>query len=209
MAQRLLLIRHGQVETSHVGRLIGATDVALSAVGHCQAAALAPRIRRWAPDRCFCSPMQRCRQTAEATLPGRAVTIDDDLREIHFGQCENRTFAEVARDTPAVAAGWAAMEPDFGFPGGERIDRFFARVCGVADRLAAQDEPTVLAVAHGGVIRAMLCHFLGLATRQYLLFDIGYASTVAIDLVGEGRGVLAALVPLEPGPIETAEDGCG
>ena len=30
----------------------------------------------------------------------------------------------------------------------------------------------VLVVAHGGVVRALICHLLGLAASNYLLFDI-------------------------------------
>ena len=209
MTRRLLLVRHGQVEAPHAGRMIGATDVALSAVGRCQAAALAPRIRRWLPGRCFSSPMLRCRQTAEAMLPDQSVTLEADLREIDFGRYEDRTFDDMARDDPSLAAGWAALAADFAFPGGDRVDAFFQRVRGVAERLARQDEPTVLAVAHGGVIRAMLCHFLGLPVQYYLSFDIGYAATAVIDLADDGRGALAALIPIVPEPIECVEDGRG
>ena len=51
----------------------------------------------------------------------------------------------------------------------------------------------MLAVTHGGVIRTMICHLLGLEPRNYLAFDVPYSAMAVIDLF-DGRGVLAALV---------------
>ena len=50
----------------------------------------------------------------------------------------------------------------------------------------------MLAVTHGGVVRMMICHLLGLEFRQYVAFDVPYCGLAVIDLVG-GKGVLAAL----------------
>jgi broad specificity phosphatase PhoE len=206
MSSRIVLIRHARIAAGHEGRLIGSTDVPLGPEGERQAAWLAGRVGRWSPGRCFASPMLRCRQTAAAMFasmypaPGTdtqrwsvcrreqrhtecaGYIFDPDLREIDFGQCEDRTFQEIARDDPSLAARWAAFEPDFAFPGGDSIGGFVRRVCGAADRLAAEPAETVLAVAHGGVIRAMICHFLGLEMRNYVLFEVAYAATVVIDL---------------------------
>jgi broad specificity phosphatase PhoE len=59
------------------------------------------------------------------------------------------------------------------------------------------EAQTVLAVTHGGVIRAMICHLLALEPRQYVAFDVPYAAMVVIDLF-DGKGVLAALERPEP-----------
>ena len=50
----------------------------------------------------------------------------------------------------------------------------------------------MLAVTHGGVIRTMICHLLGLEPQQYVVFEVPYAALVVIDLF-DGKGVLAAL----------------
>jgi broad specificity phosphatase PhoE len=122
-------------------------------------------------------------------MPAR---LDDRLREIDFGQWENRTFAEIARDEPLLVDRWASFAADFAFPGGESLQGFLHRVQSAADRLAQDEAETVLAVAHGGVIRAMLCHLLGLEPQKYLVFDVGYATMAVVDLF-DGRGVLTAL----------------
>jgi broad specificity phosphatase PhoE len=192
MARRLLLVRHARIGSSHTGRFVGATDVPLDGFGESQARALAGRVARLAPRRCYSSPMKRCRQTALATVPGMPIHFDDDLREIDFGRCEDRSFEEVAAEDPALVDRWAAFEPDFAFPGGERLGDFLDRVRATADRMAREDAETVLAVTHGGVIRAMICYLLGLEPRQYVLFDVGYAAMAVIDL-RDGKGVLSAL----------------
>ncbi len=80
--------------------------------------------------------------------------------------------------------------PDFAFPGGESLQGFFERIASAADRMVRDPADTVLAVTHGGVIRAMICHLLGLEPRNYVLFAVDYAAAVVLDLF-DGSGVLA------------------
>jgi alpha-ribazole phosphatase len=192
MANRLLLLRHAPVTAQYAGKLIGSTDVPLAGLGEMQSRRLADRVARWKPQACFSSPMQRCRQTAEAAAVGLPFHVDPDLREIDFGRCECRTFAEAAAEDPGLSERWAAFTADFGFPGGEKLECFLGRVRAAACRLAHADASTVLAVTHGGVIRAMICHLLGLEARHYLAFDVPYTALAVIDLF-DGKGVLTAL----------------
>jgi len=90
--------------------------------------ALAGRVMRWAPQACYCSPMQRCRQTAAAMVPDLPLRLDPDLREIDFGQWETRTFAEAVAHDPSLVDRWAAFAADFAFPGGEAVGEFLRRV---------------------------------------------------------------------------------
>jgi len=136
---------------------------------------------------------------ALAMVPDLPLHFDADLREIDFGQWENRTFAEASAGNPSLVDRWAAFAPDFAFPGGESLGGFLHRVQAVADRLIRAEARTVLAVTHGGVIRTMICHLLGLEPRQYVAFDVPYAAIVMIDLF-DGKGVLAALE--RPDPVE-------
>jgi alpha-ribazole phosphatase len=195
-AKRLVLVRHGRILAEHVGKLIGSTDVPLDPASEVQARAMAGRVIRWAPQVCFCSPMQRCWQTAAAIAPHLTPHIDADLREIDFGRWETRSFAEAAAQDPSVVDCWAEFRSDFSFPGGERIADFLARVAAAAGRLIRADAETVLAVAHGGVIRAMICQLLGLEARKDVALRVPYSATVVID-VFDGQGVLAALEPPE------------
>lgn len=199
MAKQILLVRHARLGPEHAGRLIGGTDLPIDAAGHAQACALAERLARLAPGRCCSSPMLRCRETVRpiaVTMPGLRLEFDDDLREIDFGQWENHTFEEAAAANPRLIDDWAAFSPDFAFPGGERVGDFLRRVHAAADRMARDEADCVLAVAHGGVIRTMICHLLGLEPWQYVAFKVGYAGLVVIRMFGE-RGVLTGLENVE------------
>lgn len=202
MAKRLLLLRHAPIMARHVGQLIGATDVPLDPSGEAQACDWARRLHRWSPETCYCSPLRRCQRTAALVAPDLPPLVDPDLREIDFGDWEQRTFQEAARLDPSLMQRWADFDLDFAFPGGESLAGFLDRVRAAADRLVQSRESTVLAVTHGGVIRMMICHFLGLDPQKYLAFDVAYSAMAVID-VFDGRGVLAAL--LRPEMAEAAD----
>ena len=102
------------------------------------------------------------------------------------------SFAEIAVADPAAVDRWAALEDDFSFPGGESIGAFRGRVGAVAGRIAADPAETVVAFTHGGIIRLLICHFLGLEYRRYLLFDVRPGSISEIGIEG-GKGVLTRL----------------
>ena len=198
MAERLLLVRHARIGPAFSGRLIGATDVPLDPAGQAEVRAVASRVMRRSPQVAYCSPMQRCLQTALAVAPQLQFHIDPDLREIDFGQWENHSFDEATAADPSLVDRWAAFDLDFAFPGGDSVGSFLRRVHAAADRLVKVEFPTVLVVTHGGVIRTMICHLLGLEPRKYVAFDVPYAAVAAIDLF-DGRGVLAALERPESG----------
>jgi alpha-ribazole phosphatase len=189
----LILVRHGDLGEKYHGRYIGRTDAPLAAEGRRQAAALAGELGRLARPRILCSPLLRARETLEIALgTDAAFTVDNDLREINFGRWEAMNFAEIAAADPAAVDRWAALEDDFAFPGGESIGAFRTRIGAVAGRIAADPSGTAVAVTHGGVIRLLICHFLGLEYRRYLLFDVRPGSLSEISIDG-GTGVLTRL----------------
>lgn len=185
-------MRHARTSPDMVGKLIGSTDQPLDPAGRLQARGLAGRVAKWRPQRCYASPMLRCRQTAGEIAGGLGVQFDENLREIDFGRWENRRFEELAATEPELVSRWAEYDPDFAFPGGESLGDFGQRVSVAADRLIQDEADTVLAVTHGGVIRAMLCRLLGLSPRQYVIFEVGYGGIAVVHLY-DGKGVLAGL----------------
>jgi broad specificity phosphatase PhoE len=174
--------------------LLGTTDLSLSAAGRRQAALIKELVPARSIVRFVCSPLARARETAEIVLAGRQAVLetDADLREVDFGQWEGLTYGEVQSRFPRLAEGWSEADPDLAFPGGETLGDFASRTQRAARRLVEADAPTVAAFTHGGVIRVLICHFLGLPLRNYLLFDVAPGSVTALRVWGE-RGVLAGL----------------
>ncbi|MDD2706799.1 MAG: histidine phosphatase family protein [Verrucomicrobiae bacterium] len=194
MPNEMFLIRHGETVANRDCRLIGSTDESLSARGLSQVQALA---RQWAhlgKERFFCSPLLRARQTAGVLLgvDEGAVAAEDDLREMDFGCCEGRTFAEIRSMDPELVDRWAAMTSDFSFPQGESVRDFLERVNRVAEKMREAPEPVLVVVSHGGVIRALLCHYLCIPFRQYGVFEIQPASVTVLRF-HEGKARLAGL----------------
>lgn len=195
MAERLILVRHGECEGSGFGRLRGRADLPLTARGRAQAQALASVLPLRDQDvACFTSPLSRARDTAELALVGSglAAAVMPELGEIDAGEWEGMTYAEAAQRDPDQAARWAAWDLWFAFPSGERLRDFIDRVGQACDRLVACPQPTVIAFTHGGVVRVALCRLLGLDSRQYLLFDVGPACVASVHLYGD-LGVLTGL----------------
>ncbi len=194
MAQRLLLVRHALPDGAPKGAFLGRTDLPLSAEGRRQSSALRPLLRRFKPGACYCSPLLRARQTTEILLDRTniSIQIDDELREIDFGQWERKTFEEVASENARAIKRWSSFEHKFAFPNGESLGGFLARIRRVARRLSADPTETVLVVTHGGVIRSMICRFLRIRPRDYLLFDVAHATCAVIE-VFDNKGVLGGL----------------
>ena len=193
MANQLILIRHGDLGDRYRGRYVGRTDAPLSAEGKRQAATLTGPVARLNGAHFLASPLRRTRETAEIALgTDRRFEIDENLREIDFGRWEGMSFAEIAAADPAAVDRWAALDDAFAFPEGEGIKAFQERIRAAAERIAADPAGTVVVFVHGGVIRFLICHFLGLPDRHHLLFDIRPASLSEIQIEG-GKGVLTLL----------------
>jgi broad specificity phosphatase PhoE len=193
MTKRVILIRHGDLGEGCRGRYIGRSDVSLSEEGKRQAAALSGELGRLNGAHLLCSPLLRTRQTAEIALGAADVCdVDSDLREIDFGRWEGMGFSEIAASDPDAVERWAALDGDFAFPGGEGLRDFGKRIDAVAGRITADPAETVVAFTHGGVIRYLICRFLGLEDRHFLLFDIRPGSLTEIGIEG-GKGVLTHL----------------
>jgi alpha-ribazole phosphatase len=192
MAQSILLVRHGDIGAAH--RLIGSTDLDLSDQGRFESGRLAAAVAAVLPASCYSSPLQRARQAAAAALRGSTASLlfEPDLREVDFGRWEGLTFDEVCARAPQDVERWAAGASDFAFPGGERLADFLERVERVGRYLAADPAERVLAFTHGGVIRHLICYYLGLPWRDHVLFEVGYGSLTTLKLF-DGKGVLTSL----------------
>lgn len=175
----VLLARHGETDDNAAARFQGVRNPPLNAHGRAQAAALAERLasatdlaasdavrvgheglmgRAIPPVReIWASPYARARETAEIVGARLALPVrfDERLKESDVGEWAGRTYAEVQAADPEGFHGWVQGDLTHRFPGGETLADVSLRVQEVvAD--ARQQEPTVLCVCHGGVIRLAL-----------------------------------------------------
>ncbi|PPK92158.1 broad specificity phosphatase PhoE [Kineococcus xinjiangensis] len=148
-----LLARHGATAHTAEGRLSGCTGAnpPLSELGRQQAQRLAAVLGAvGGVDVLACSPVRRAHETAQAAAAalGLPLRVEDDLREIDFGDWEGLTPAEVDEGWPGRQPAWRRQvtEPA---PGGESVEQVGERVAAVRARLAAEHPgATILLVSH-------------------------------------------------------------
>lgn len=182
----IYLIRHTEVA---VGRSIayGQTDVALAANYAEQRYRLRSILPAYPqPSLVFSSPLSRCRQLADALAADSQtpVQFDDRLKELHFGDWENRAWADIP---PAELDPWMADFANLRTPNGESFQDLADRVEAFWQELTRIERPNagpVFVVTHAGVIRVWLCLFLGLPLSNAFRIHLDYGSLTKVALVG-------------------------
>ncbi len=191
------LIRHALVEENARAILYGVMDVELCETTLLEQGpmyrSLAQRLPR--PARWKVSPLLRTRRTAEAIFaagyPGTDLQEEPDLTEQALGDWQGLPHAELpARLTLPKHAFWPLGGHERP-PGGESMQEVIARVGPVLERLArthAGDD--VVAVSHGGTIRAAVAHALGIGPDNALHLAIQNLSLTRLERHPEGWRVV-------------------
>ena len=187
----LHLVRHGHTLWNDTGGVAGRTDIALSDRGREAVDALRPSLQALLdglarPPVWVCSSLQRTAETANRLADGATVMRDARLVELDFGDWEGSTWEAVHRDHEAQLADWGEDWVDGAPPNGESFRQQIARCADWLEGVQAGSAETVIAVSHGGSIRALLSLLLGHAPRDAMRFRIDPAHVCRIDR--EGRG---------------------
>lgn len=188
--RKLFLLRHGH--TPITGTYVGSTDIELSERGVQQIKNLATCSDFQSVTQVIASPMLRCVQTIENLNLHQPVEYQTDLREIDFGLWEGLTFKEVLALYPEECSQWFAAPNSFRFPQGEAVEEFTARVSKIREILDGYTDQDLLIVAHGGVIRYLICLLLGIPCEKFNQFRLDVAHYAMIELY-EDSAVLAKL----------------
>jgi alpha-ribazole phosphatase len=189
------LLRHG--ETVGSPRFCGAMDDPLTELGWAQ---LREAVKREGVEwqRVISSPLSRCADFArdlgeQLALP---VALDERLREMHFGDWEGRSAAELmTTDAEALSLFWD--DPVSNTPAGaEPLLVFQARVLAAwRDILARHPGERILLLSHGGVVRTLLCHLREHPVARLLEFDVRHASMHRVEVIDADGSVHYSLTP--------------
>ncbi|WP_077731366.1 MULTISPECIES: histidine phosphatase family protein [unclassified Methylocaldum] len=179
------LLRHG--ETVGGTRFRGSLDDPLTDEGIRQMECAVANAGPW--DEIVTSPLSRCAAFA-ASLAQRLsipLEIDERLREIHFGDWEGRSYAELMATAPLALTRFLGDPLRHPPPGAESVEAFRERTLDALwDRLTAHNlGRRLLLVTHGGVIRVMLCHARQWPLARLLEIDVPHASLHS--LCGSGQ----------------------
>jgi broad specificity phosphatase PhoE len=151
----IVLARHGETDWNREGRFQGHADPPLNETGRAQAAELSATLAREEIVAVYSSPLRRAMETAEviAAAHGLEPIAVAALREVDVGSWEGLTRSEVEQRFPDQYARW--LEGGQGWEDGETYEQMGKRVVAALLELAASHNgERILAVTHGGPIRA-------------------------------------------------------
>jgi probable phosphomutase (TIGR03848 family) len=171
----LLLVRHGRTTANATGVLAGRTPgVRLDDEGRKQADALAARLDRLPLVAVVTSPLERCRETAEAVAGMRLKPVEDErLAEVKYGDWQGRELTHLAKEPLWKVVQQHPSAVTFPGEGGEAMlavsERGVAAVREWDARIEAEHGPDAIwvAVSHGDVIKAILADALGMHLDQF------------------------------------------
>ena len=175
---RLILVRHCEPQEDARRLCYGRLDIGLSDAGREHAKTLATGLARHDWDAVYTSPRVRARETAVAV--NRDVVIDNELREIDFGDLEGRTYDEIGAIDPELYRAWMERPTTVHFPGGESFGELKVRALEALERIRAAHEAAIV-VTHGGVLRAGLAAWLGMPDEAIFRLDQRYGGVTIVD----------------------------
>lgn len=183
------LIRHGEPVGGR--RYRGQVDDPLSERGWRQMRVAVAPCQPW--QQIVTSSLRRCSEFAHelGRQHGIPVTEEARFREIGFGVWEGRSADEIrAADPQALSRFYRdpqAQRPD----GAEPLADFHGRVQAAwQDVLARHAGAHVLVVGHAGVIRAVLCHVLGMPPAHMFRLRVANAGISRIRIGEDNLAVL-------------------
>ena len=158
----IVLLRHGETAYNAQRRYQGKSDIPLSARGRARL-----RAADFAPDVVFVTALCRTAQTAAAVFPGARQAVEDDLREMDFGDFEMRAYAGDLEHDPQFIV-WCEDSEHNMCPNGESAPQVLARNLAAIQPVIDAGEDAVC-VIHGGVTSGLMMHWFGGTRYDYLL----------------------------------------
>lgn len=174
---RFYVVRHGETVWNAERRIQGFKDSELTEMGLAQAYALADRFEREPIDAVFASDLERAHRTARviASRCGMKVNLHPGLRERNLGIFQGHTFDEIDALYPNELRLYREGGPDYGMPEGESMRESVIRSVAALEEIAElHPEENILVVTHGGILKGLFCHAVGLqcnVPRHFKIFN--------------------------------------
>jgi broad specificity phosphatase PhoE len=185
----ILLARHGETDWNRESRFQGHADPPLNELGRQQAAELAEALAQEQLAAVYSSPLRRALETAQlvAARHGLEAVPVEGLREVDVGSWQALTRDEVERRFPEQFRRW--LDHGRGWDDGESYEEMGERVLAALDELVARhDGERIVAVTHGGPVRAALARAKGIShSEARRLGPLLGNCFVARFIVGNGR----------------------
>ncbi len=162
------LLRHAQSEYNEKGIFQGRLDSDLTPLGFVQARLTALELEDKGIEVIYSSPQRRAYKTALTVgdVLGLEVIVDERIREMSFGEYEGKHFWSLVEQEGALMRAWMSNPLKNPLPTQESMESFEKRVKSFLEDLTNSPHTSVLVVAHGGTLHAMVCLALGLGLEN-------------------------------------------
>lgn len=174
---QVYFVRHGQTIWNVENKICGATDIALTELGHKQAVETGKKILEQGikADEILYSPLIRAKDTAlhVAEITGIPAREEARLKEQNFGKYES---------TPRDGAEFREAKKQFVncYEGGESMLHLAQRIYNLLDEVAASDKTYIL-VAHNGIARVVQSYFYEMTNEEYAAFGVANCAVVRYE----------------------------
>ncbi len=175
----IILIRHGETEWNSQKRMQGHSNSNLSEVGRGQIQALGELMKNVSFDHIYSSDSLRARQTAEAITQysGHTLQFDQRIREKNLGVFEGLTSTEAKERHPEVYRLFKTAGANYVIDEGESTQQLLERALEFSEEIRLRHpQERVVMVTHGGVVRVLMKHALGLsidAPTRFIIKNTG------------------------------------
>jgi probable phosphoglycerate mutase len=189
---RFLLVRHTAHDFLTKGIMAGRqAGVHLNSLGKKQAQQLGEQLSILRIDAIYCSPLERACETAEplAQRLNLECRIAEEFNEVDMGDWTNQPFSQLS-SSPGWQR-WNSFRSSTRVPNGESMlevqQRVVRKIVELHDQSAHANAPAekdrlIAVFSHGDVIRAALCHFVGLHLDFIFRLEIDPGCTSVIEL---------------------------
>ena len=195
--KHVVLIRHGESQWNLENRFTGWVDVPLSPKGEQEAREAGEKLRAFRFDHAFTSVLTRAIRTLEIVLDvigqsGLPVEQHQALNERMYGELQGLNKTETAEKYGEAQVKLWRRSYDVRPPGGESLQDTADRVLPyyrerIWPRLAKGE--TLLVVAHGNSLRALVMHLDRLSREEILELNIPTGAPLLYELDDQGHAV--------------------
>ena len=186
-------VRHAPIPGAP-GRIFGQQDVSCDVS---DAAAFRWLAQILPDDGCWVvTPLSRTRETMamlsaamveDGRTPPPQPIVEPGFAEQHFGAWQGLTWSAMQDHDPAAYAAFWADPTGSAPPGGESFAALMMRTADAIERLCERyGGRDIIAVAHGGSVRAAVAHALGLAPPAAMAIVVDNLSLTRLTLVPGG-----------------------
>ena len=192
---QMVLIRHGESQWNLENRFTGWVDVPLSGKGEQEAREAGEKLRAFRFDCAFTSVLIRAKETLRLVLEvidQTRIPIQEDqaLNERMYGDLQGLNKAETAQKYGEQQVKIWRRSYDIPPPGGESLKDTAERVLPYyQQRIQPEllDGKTILVVAHGNSLRALVMHLDQLSREEVLELNIPTGAPLLYELDMNGK----------------------